>query len=271
MIPTLSRRIDVNRLLFSLLLLMLCAAASCTGPSENVKWPPTPEKTVVIPPGKLGPGFRPYVINGERYYPLPHSQGFVQTGQASWYGRKFHGRPTASGETYDMYQKTAAHKTLPLGTYVRVLNLRNRKQTVARVNDRGPFIKGRIIDLSYAAAKDIGLVGPGVGRVRVEALARQVGEHDSRFGKEPVVEARDLEKGDFTVQIGAFRQKENALRLARRLKVIYDYVRVEIYEPPGGSALYRLRVSRSNTLQKATEIEKKLERLGFEEAFIVSL
>ncbi len=262
----------MNRFLFPLLLVMLFVAASCAGPGERVEWPPPPEKkTVVIPTGKQGPGFRPYVINGERYYPLPHSQGFVQTGEASWYGRKFHGRPTASGETYNMYQKTAAHKTLPLGTYVRVLNLRNRKQTVARVNDRGPFIKGRIIDLSYAAARDIGLVGPGVARVRVEALARQVGEHDSRFGKEPVIEARDLDKGDFTVQIGAFGQRENALKLARRLKVIYDYVRIEVYEPPGGSTLYRLRVGRSTTLKKAAEIEKKLESLGFEEAFIVSL
>jgi len=262
----------VNRFLFPLLLLILCAAASCAGPRESFKWPPPPEKkTVVIPPGKLGPGFKPYVINGERYYPLPDSQGFVQTGEASWYGRKFHGRPTASGETYDMYQKTAAHKTLPLGTYVRVLNLRNRKQTVARVNDRGPFMKGRIIDLSYAAARDIGLVGPGLAKVRVEALGRQVGENDSRFGKEPVIEARDLGKGNFTVQIGAFSQKENALRLARRLKVIYHYVRIEVYEPPAGTTLYRLRVGRSTTLKEAAEIEKKLESLGFEEAFVVSL
>jgi rare lipoprotein A len=261
----------VNRPFSLMLLLMLCVAASCAGPGDSVQWTPPPEKRVVVSIGKLRPGFRPYEINGERYYPLPHSLGFVQTGEASWYGQEFHGRPTASGETYDMYQKTAAHKTLPLGTYVRVLNLENGRQTVARVNDRGPFIKGRIIDLSYAAAKDIGLVGPGVGRVRVEALARQVGEQNSKFGKEPVIEARDLEKGDFTVQIGAFRQKENALRLARRLKAIYDYVRIEVYEPPDGSALYRLRVSRSKTLQKATEIEKKLESLGFEEAFIVSL
>jgi peptidoglycan lytic transglycosylase len=262
----------VKRFRFPLLLLMLCAAASCAGPRESVQWPlPPEEKTVVIPSGKLGPGFKPYVINGERYYPLPDSQGFVQTGEASWYGRKFHGQPTASGETYNMYQKTAAHKTLPLGTYVRILNLRNRKQTVARVNDRGPFVKGRIIDLSYAAARDIGLVGPGVARVRVEALARQVGEHDSKFGKEPVIEARDLQRGDFTVQIGAFSQKRNALRLARRLRVMYDYVRIEVYEPPGGKTLYRLRVGRSTTLKKAAEIEKKLESLGFEEAFVVSL
>lgn len=246
---------------------------SCAGPRDNVvMWPPVPDKKrVVIPKAKQGPGFRPYVINGERYYPLPHAQGFVQTGKASWYGRKFHGRSTASGERYDMYKKTAAHKTLPLGTYVRVLNLENRKQTVARVNDRGPFVKGRIIDLSYAAAREIGLVGPGVGRVRVEALARQVGVYDARSGKEPVIEARELDKGDFTVQVGAFSQRENALRLAGRLKVIYDYVRIVVYEAPGGSTLYRLRVGRSKTLKKAAEIEKKLESLGFEEAFVVSL
>jgi len=233
--------------------------------------PPPGEKTIVIVPKKQGPGFRPYIVNGERYYPLPHSNGFVQTGKASWYGKDFHGRPTASGAAYNMYRKTGAHKTLPLGTYVRVLNLENGKQTVVKINDRGPFVKGRIIDLSYAAARDIGLIGPGVAKVRIEALGRQVGEYVSKSGKDPVVETRDLEKGTFTVQVGAFRERENALRLAKRLKVLFHYVNITVFETPGGVPLYRLRVSRSPTLKQAGKVEKKLEDMGFEKAFIVSL
>jgi rare lipoprotein A len=270
--PDLTGRMLVNKFLFPLFLLMLFVVSSCARPGSHVVLAPPPgEKTVVISPKKEGRGFKPYVVNGERYYPLPHSHGFVQTGKASWYGRDFHGRPTASGIRYNMYQKTAAHKTLPLGTYVRVLNLENGKQTIVRINDRGPFIKGRIIDLSYAAAKNIGLVGPGVAKVRIEALGRQVGEYDSKSGKEPVVEAADLEKGNFTVQVGAFREKENVLRLAKRLKVLFQYVNITVFETPEGVPLYRLRVSRSTTLKQAGMIEKKLEDMGFEEAFIVSL
>ena len=97
-------------------------------------------------------------------------KGRSQVGMASWYGKKFHGRPTSSGEIFDMYKLTAAHKELPLGTRVRVTNLKNRKSVIVKVNDRGPFVKGRIIDLSYGAAKKIGMVEDGVTRVRVEIV-----------------------------------------------------------------------------------------------------
>ena len=110
---------------------------------------PPPKKIVVLPEKSEDPTFKPYVINGIRYYPLPDSEGFRQSGKASWYGVKFHGRPTSSGEIYDMYKVSAAHKTLPLGTYVKVLNLSNNRKSIVRINDRGPFVKGRIIDLSY--------------------------------------------------------------------------------------------------------------------------
>jgi rare lipoprotein A len=104
------------------------------------------------------------------YQPLPHARDFRQRGEASWYGRDFHGRQTASGEIYDMYAMTAAHKTLPLGTYVRVQNRDNNKTVDVRVNDRGPFVRGRIIDLSYTAAHKIGVVGPGTAAVEIAAL-----------------------------------------------------------------------------------------------------
>jgi rare lipoprotein A len=141
-----------------------------------------------------------------------------------------------------------------------------------RINDRGPFVKGRIIDLSYAAAKKIDLVGPGVVRVRIAALGRQVGELKSPQGIKPVVEIRDLNLGDFTVQVGAFQNKNNALKLADRLKVIFDYVDVSVHDARDSEGtLYKVRVSKSKTLTKAGEIEKRLEAMGFDKAFIVSL
>jgi len=265
------RRTVVYKYFFPFLVGIIVVLTSCAGPRNHVVMAPPMKNTVVITPEKQGPGFKPYIVNGERYYPLPHSHGFVQTGQASWYGKGFHGRPTASGVRYNMYRKTGAHKTLPLGTYVRVLNLENGKQTIVKINDRGPFVKGRIIDLSYAAARDIGLIGPGVAKVRIEALGKQVGEHVSSSGKEPVVEAEDLEKGAFTVQVGAFRDRNNALRLAKRLKVLFQYVSITVLKAPRCTPLYRLRVSKSTTLKQAGKVEKKLEDMGFEKAFIVSL
>jgi rare lipoprotein A len=107
---------------------------------------------------------------GERYKVLQSSNGFREKGLASWYGIDFHGRDTSSGEVYDMYEMTAAHKTLPLPTYVRVSNLDNGRSSIVKVNDRGPFIEGRIIDLSYAAAYRLGITGPGTANVEIIAL-----------------------------------------------------------------------------------------------------
>ena len=111
-----------------------------------------------------------YVVNGKQYFTLPSARGFTQRGIASWYGPKFHGRRTSSGETYDMYKMTAAHKTLPLPTYVAVRNLATGREIVVRVNDRGPFHGDRIIDLSYAAATKLGIARRGTGLVEVRAL-----------------------------------------------------------------------------------------------------
>src|SRR5690606_11611702 len=113
---------------------------------------------------------RPYVALGTRYEPEPHRREFRQRGIASWYGRRFHGKPTASGEPYDMYAMTAAHRTLPLPSYVRVTNLSNGRSVIVRVNDRGPFMKNRLIDLSWTAAKKLGFIEQGHARVRVELV-----------------------------------------------------------------------------------------------------
>jgi rare lipoprotein A len=212
-----------------------------------------------------------YVVNGKRYYSLPDSTGFVETGEASWYGKKFHGNSTASGEIYDMHKLSAAHKTLPFGTYVKVINLENNRYTIVRINDRGPFVKGRIIDLSYQAAKELLLIGPGVGPVKITALGKEIEKKVSNKKSSPVLEVKNLKTGEFTIQVGAFKDKKNATSLARRLKVIFKYVNIIEYLDDNKVTLYRLHVSKTTTLGKAGEMEKKLEDMGFTEAFIVRL
>jgi len=213
----------------SVLLLLL---SSCAVERHYVGPPRSPEKKLIILP--YDRKTKPYVVRGVRYYPLPKAEGFRQRGKASWYGKAFHGRPTASGEPFDMYKISAAHKTLPLGTCVRVTNLSNGKEVVVRINDRGPFIKGRVIDLSYAAAREIRLVGPGVTDVVLLALGREVGKIESPLGTKPVVEIEDLESGLFTIQVGAFKGRRNALLLADRLKVIFEHVEVSVYRDGQG-------------------------------------
>lgn len=114
---------------------------------------------------------RPYRIKGQEYVPLSSAKGFVEAGQASWYGKKYHGRKTSIGEVYDMYAMTAAHKTLPIPSYARVTSVKTNKSIIVRVNDRGPFIGNRIIDLSYVAAQKLGVVSAGTGKVIVESIS----------------------------------------------------------------------------------------------------
>ena len=261
----------MKRPLILSLCLLICLLACAPKTHYVTTVQPPPKKVIVLPEKIEDPALKPYVVNGVRYYPLPDSEGFSQSGRASWYGEKFHGRRTSNGEIFDMYKESAAHKTLPFDTYVRVLNLSNNKQIVVRINDRGPFMKGRIIDLSYAAAKKIGLVGPGVAHVKIVALGKKVGELKTPGGIKPVVEIRDLDRGVFTVQVGAFKDKINALGLAERLKVLFGHVEVTVYDDKEKGTLHRVRVSKSSTLTKAGEVEKRLKEMGFDEAFIVSL
>jgi rare lipoprotein A len=220
---------------------------------------------------KWEPGARPYEVDGVRYYPLPDAQGFVEYGKASWYGMEFHGRPMANGRTYDMFSKSAAHKILPLDTVVRVVNLSNNKSVIVPVNDRGPFVKGRVIDLSYGAAKELDMVGQGVVDVKVEALAREVGRAPSEGSTVPVLAWQDFRKGEFTVQVGAFENPDNALKLADRLKKVYTYTNVTVYQDGTGKILYRVQVSKSETLSEAATVERQLEQTGFPNAFIVRM
>lgn len=147
-------------------------------------------------------GTKPYTVLGKTYYPLKSAHGFVEEGMASWYGPGFHGQPTASGEKYNQYAMTAAHKILPLGTRVRVTHLDNGRSVLVRVNDRGPFVEDRVIDLSRAAASRLDMMGKGTARVRVQSLG----------GVTQSSPSGDI-KGEFYIQVGAFGQKENARKL----------------------------------------------------------
>lgn len=262
------RRIAANT--FSLVMTLVFFLSGCARQPYYIRAPDGTERRVVALP-RGDKKTRPYAINGQRYYPLPKADGFVQYGKASWYGGKFHGRHTANGEIYDMNKKTAAHKTLPMGTYVKVLNLSNQKHSVVRINDRGPFVKGRIIDLSRAVAEEIDLIGPGVVDVKIVALGKEVGKLESGKGQTPLVELADLKTGAFTIQIGAFSDKNNALQVADRLGRVFDYIHVAVHRGNGDKALYKVHVSKSETLSKAAQVEKKLQEMGFTEAFVVRI
>jgi len=248
------------------LLITSVAVFGCAGSKERIPTTGHAKPALVLPETT-----KPYTVNGASYYPLPSEEGFVQVGVASWYGKDFHRKNTSSGEMYNMYDKTAAHKTLPFGTYVRVENLSNSKEVIVRINDRGPFVKQRVIDLSYSAAREIGLIGPGTARVRLVALSKGIGKIKSGNTQKTLVEAKDFNRGKFTVQVGAFENRENAKRLAGRLRVIFDYVTITPYEPYSTRTLYRVRVSLSENMTEAGIIVKRLEYLGFSETFIVAL
>ena len=207
---------------------------------------------------------RSYRINGQWYHPITSSKGFRQAGIASWYGAPFHGRKTASGETYNMHAKTAAHKVLPLGTYVLVKNKDNGRQTVVRINDRGPFVRGRIIDLSYRAAKDVRMIGPGTAKVEIVAMEK--GKADTQQ-KEPG--HADFYKGSFTVQVGAFIHKHLAERLQDKLLQTHDYVDITQVTRQA-ETFYRVRVGRFASLENAEKIESRLIRTGYKNAFAVA-
>lgn len=178
--------------------------------------------------------------------PAPvHGRIYHETGIASWYGKEFHGRKTANGETFDMYGLSAAHRTLPLGAEIRVTNLENNKSIKVRVNDRGPYAKSRVLDLSYAAAKELGFVAQGTARVRIESLD----------------EVR--EPGRFTVQAGSFIEEENARALKERLSRRYEFVYIVQFETNIGR-FYRVRVGSYPTEEKAGLVASRLAQEGLE-------
>jgi len=224
------------------ILIVLGTLAGCSGYSTQM--PAGASQSSVINPERSSRGNPPfYEVFGERYYVLPTSDGFSEQGVASWYGRDFHGKPTSSGEPYDMYQLTAAHKTLPIPTWVEVTNVVNGRSVIVKVNDRGPFVDDRIIDLSLRAAQELDMIEAGTTRVRVRALGASAAYPGDpvevfaeaapapapvapqRQGFSIISEARADTVGPndpvyrpVYVQVGAFSDRVNAARLVEQLK-----------------------------------------------------
>jgi len=231
---------------------------------------------------------KPYKIAGRTYYPLESARGYDETGVASWYGRDFHGKKTANGERYDMHALSAAHKTLPLPTLVRVTNLENGRSMVVRVNDRGPFVKSRLIDLSYAAAKALGYDQKGTTRVRVQALdGSQTSPPSYRQPAPAPVPARPVRPAappapilanssvasappipGMYIQLGAFGQNSNADRLRSTLASDYPSVGVQPFWN-NQQRLYRVRIGPYEDVQEIERTVLELGQKGYANAIVV--
>lgn len=217
-------------------------------------------------------GNRPYTVFGVSYRPLASARGYRERGVASWYGKKFHGRLTSNGERYDMYAMTAAHKTLPLPSYVRVRNLNNGKSVVVRVNDRGPFRENRLIDLSYAAASRIGIVGTGTGIVEVEAVggdepAVHIAAAPAPAAIIPSVQAAGAPR--LYLQAGAFTSRDNAEALRNRLAgAQFRPVHIEPAEVDG-VAVYRVRLGPFASVEDSDQVAARAGAEGFGTPIVV--
>jgi len=248
----------MQRIVWLVCCCVFATVMGCGGPSYKVE---------VVKTAGLKGTQQPYKVNGERYDPLPSAADFVQEGVASWYGKDFHGRKTSNGETYDMYAMTAAHKTLPMNVHVKVTNLSNQRSTIVRVNDRGPFVKKRIIDLSYSAAKELGVVGPGTAPVRVEALGYR--EPASASAPAHYRQPTSYDVGPFMVQVGAFTVPENAHRLAAQLKERFGDAKV-VEALVNGRQFYRVRAGRYDSLVMATAALTDFANSGYQNCFVVA-
>ncbi|NKB38010.1 MAG: septal ring lytic transglycosylase RlpA family protein [Gammaproteobacteria bacterium] len=218
-----------------------------------------------------------YVVFEKRYYVLDNSKDFVQKGIASWYGKKFHGRRTSSGETYDMYAMTAAHKSLPLPTYVEVTNLKNKRSIIVKVNDRGPFHQNRIIDLSYTAARKLDIVANGTGLVKIRAIDPGNYKKHSKNKKEtvtkgpgaPVRTALTSGAQGFFIQVGAFGNEINAERMRNRIAGLGENIVNVRSATINGKLLYRVQIGPLYDVDKADSIVDQLADFNINEHRIV--
>ncbi len=257
------------------LLLAACATRAPTGKDGPGSPPPkldqVPDAVPRIEPLRSGGPNKPYEVLGRRYVPMTGDEPLAESGLASWYGAKFHGRPTASGEPYDMYAMTAAHKTMPLPSYARVRNPANGREVIVRVNDRGPFESGRVIDLSYTAALKLGVLN-GVAPVQVQRLTfddirsggwqappppaapRPVIVDDPAPGERPQV----ADTPGFWVQLGAFRVREGAAGLQQRVLRQADGVPAVVLVEEAG--LFRVQAGPYATREGAQAAAVALQR-----------
>lgn len=206
----------------------------------------------------------PYTVDGITYYPLLSADNYVEQGTASWYGPGFHGRRTSTGERYNMYTATAAHRILPFGALVQVTNLANRRTTLVRINDRGPFKDNRIIDLSYKGAQEIAMIGPGTAPVEIKVVgidrAHAAGEKEIHIPW----------SNRFAIQVGAFERKENALQVKTKLSTGYPqkvYVTSDVQD---NGLRHRVRVGPYGSLKETIRVQEQLRLAGYTNSFMVA-
>lgn len=263
------------------LLLVACSGGGIRGDgppsSGSARIPEMPGDAIPRPEARSRYGNGPvYEVFGKRYTVMPSSSGYSERGVASWYGKKFHGRLTSNREPYDMYQMTAAHKTLPLPTYVRVRNLRNDKSIVVRVNDRGPFVHNRIIDLSYVAALKLDMISEGTSLVEVTAIGfdEPSGDQPSREitplePAAPPVEAPAAERSQIYAQVGAFGDRTNAekrLRLLASSGIDDAFILEDFSLSP---ALLRVRIGPIADVIQYDVLVERLENVGIMDPYLI--
>lgn len=202
-----------------------------------------------------------YVTDGKRYYVMQSAAGYVKRGTASWYGSKFHGKRTASGEIYDMYAMSAAHKTLPIPSYVKVTNLDNQRSAIVRVNDRGPFYGDRLIDLSYAAAVKLDIKGTAPVEIRTVSF-------ESSIPTSQPDPAAQQSHGSY-IQVGAFADRQNAERLQKRIS-FYTSLPVTISQGGANNPYYRVRVGPFSDREAVNAATTHLSNLGFSDTIVFS-
>ena len=231
-------------------------------------------------PIKRAGNFSPYTVLGKTYHVMPSAKGYQGQGVASWYGKKFHGRLTSNGEVYDMYAMTAAHKTLPIPAYVRVENLDNGKSAIVRVNDRGPFHTGRIIDLSYAAATKLGVIATGTANVRVTIVDTSPKKPEPVVAKMPTIGALSTDasitsieegwvaKGQY-LQVANFNSAMAAEKLQKKTQASVTFTTHIVETSIDGSLRYRVLVGPIAEASQRESLEAELLLLGFDKPFAV--
>jgi rare lipoprotein A len=249
----------------------LLAVSACAGHQDSApSKPPKPGQIrEVIPKAELrsksgNPPF--YEVRGKRYYVMDDSDGYQERGVASWYGKKFHGRLTASGETYDMYAATAAHKTLPLPAYALVTNLENGRSIVVRINDRGPFVANRLIDLSYGAAVELDMIKNGTSFVEVQVVTTKSKGRRPRTGSRKAKVAT----GALFVQVGAFGDRRNANRLRSMLLNAGVADVVVRNDRINGQPIYRVRIGPVASVKEFDATVERVGKLGVSDAYLAT-
>lgn len=243
-----------------------------SAPSQHRDLSNVPDATPKIEPRSRYGNPKSYVVRGKRYYVKDSNADFTQRGIASWYGTKFHGRRTSSGEPYDMYAMTAAHKTLPLPTYLEVINLRNNKRVIVKANDRGPFHENRIIDLSYAAATRLGITASGTGLVEIRAL-NPTAPAATPVQQVQIPAAASTDNKVLTpnmyLQVGAFSSRQNAQGLNSKLHNA-AFARTTITTASSnGNTVYRVRIGPLSTVDEADQLVDQLTSLGINDTRVV--